>query len=61
MSGVAVTMPDPTPAEPAAQQLHLQVSQWLMMVGGCLSAGVFCVFLGKEIIRQYSLDAQLSY
>lgn len=52
MSGVAVPLLDPTPAEWAFEKLHLQVSQWLMMVGGCLSAGVFCVVLGKEIIRQ---------
>ena len=60
MSGVAVPLLDPTPAEWAFEKLHLQVSQWLMMVGGCLSAGVFCVVLGKEIIRQL-LGSKLSY
>ncbi len=52
MSGVAVPLQDPTPAERAFEKFHVQVSQWLMMAGACLSAGVFCVFLGKEIIRQ---------
>jgi hypothetical protein len=52
MSGVAVPLQDPTPAERAFEKFHVQVSQWLMMAGACLSAGVFCVVLGKEIIRQ---------
>ena len=52
MSGVAVPLPDPTPAERAFEKFHVQVSRWLMMVGGCFSAGVFCVVFGKEIIRQ---------
>jgi hypothetical protein len=50
--GVAVPLQDPTPAERAFEKFHVQVSQWLMMAGACLSAGVFCVVLGKEIIRQ---------
>ena len=52
MSGVAVPLQDPTPAERAFEKFHVQVSQWLMMAGACLSAGVFCVTFGKEIIRQ---------
>ena len=34
------------------EKFHLQISQWLMFVGGCLSVGVFFLSLGKEIIRQ---------
>ena len=52
MSGVAVPLQDPTPAQWALEKFHVQISQWLMVVGGCLLAGVFCLALGKEIIRQ---------
>lgn len=52
LSGVAVPLQDPTPAERAFEKFHLQISQWLMFVGGCLSVGVFFLSLGKEIIRQ---------
>ena len=52
MSGVAVPLQDPTSAERDLEKFHVQISQWLMVVGGCLLAGVFCLALGKEIIRQ---------
>ena len=52
MSGVAVPLLDPTPAEWAFEKFHVQISQWLMMAGACLSAGVVCVTFGKAIIRQ---------
>ena len=52
LSGVAVPLQDPTPAERAFEKFHLQISQWPMFVGGCLSAGVFFLSLGKEIIHQ---------
>ena len=52
MSGVAVPLQDPTSAERDLEKFHVQISQWLMVVGECLLAGVFCLALGKEIIRQ---------
>ena len=52
LSGVATPLQDPTPAQRALEKFHVQISQWLMMAGGCLSASVFCLALGKEIIRQ---------
>jgi len=52
LSGVAVPLQDPTSAERDLEKFHVQISQWLMVVGGCLLAGVFCLALGKEIIRQ---------
>ena len=52
LSGVVVPLQDPTPAERAFEKFHLQISQWLMMAGACLLAGVVCVTFGKEIIRQ---------
>ncbi|MDG1992137.1 MAG: hypothetical protein P8J43_06710 [Pirellulales bacterium] len=52
LSGVAIPLQDPTPAERALEKFHVQISQWLMMVGACLLAGVVCVTFGKEIIRQ---------
>ena len=52
MSGVAVPLQDPTSAERDLEKFHVQISQRLMVVGGCLLAGVFCLALGKEIIRQ---------
>jgi len=52
MSDVAVPLQDPIPAERALEKFHVQVSQWLMMAGACLSAGVVCVTFGKAIIRQ---------
>lgn len=52
LAGVAVPLQDPTLAERAFEKFHLQISQWLMCVGGGLSAGVFFLSLGKEIIRQ---------
>ena len=52
LSGVAVPLQDPTPAERAFEKFHLQISQWLMMAGACLSVGVVCLALGKEMIRQ---------
>ena len=52
LSGVAIPLQDPTPTQRALEKFHLQISQWLMIAGGCLTAGVFCLALGKEIIRQ---------
>ncbi len=52
LSGVVVPLQDPTPAERAFEKFHLQISQWLMMAGSCLLAGVVFLTLGKEIIRQ---------
>ena len=52
LSGVATPLQDPTPAQRALEKFHVQISQWLMMAGGCLSASVFCLALGKENIRQ---------
>ncbi|HAO72928.1 MAG TPA: hypothetical protein DCR06_10015 [Planctomycetaceae bacterium] len=52
LSGVAIPLQDPTPTQRALEKFHVQISQWLMVVGGCLLAGVFCLALGKEIIRQ---------
>ena len=52
LSGVAIPLQDPTPVQRALEKFHLQISQWMMMAGGCLTAGVFCLALGKEIIRQ---------
>ena len=52
LSGVAVPLQDPTPAERAFEKFHVQISQWMMMAGACLSAGVVCVTFGKAIIRQ---------
>ena len=50
MSGVAVPLLDPTPAERAFEKFHVQVSQWLMMARACLSAGVVCVTFGKAFV-----------
>ena len=52
MSRVALPLQDPTSAEGDLEKFHVQISQWLMVVGECLLAGVFCLALGKEIIRQ---------
>ncbi len=52
LSGVAIPLQDPTPAQRALEKFHVQISQWLMMAGGCLLACVLCLALGKEIIRQ---------
>ena len=52
LSGVAIPLQDPTPTQRALEKFHVQISQWLMVVGECLLAGVFCLALGKEIIRQ---------
>ncbi len=56
LSGVAIPLHDPTSAERAFEKFHVQISQWLMMAGACLSAGVVCIILGKEIIRQLFRD-----
>ena len=52
LSGVAIPLQDPTSAERAFEKFHVQISQWMMMAGACLSAGVVCVTFGKAIIRQ---------
>ncbi len=56
LSGVAVPLQDPTPAERALEKFHLQISQWLVVAGACLSVGGFFIILGKEIIRQLFRD-----
>ncbi len=52
LSGVAIPLQDPTPAERALEKFHVQISQWLIMVGASFLAGVVCVTFCKEIIRQ---------
>ena len=55
LSGVAVPLQDPTTAERAFEKFHVQISQWLMMAGACLSAGVVCVTFGKAIIPKLTI------
>ena len=49
MSGVAVPLQDPTPAERALEKFHLQISQWLVVAGACLSVGGFFIILGAKL------------